>query len=102
MLLTGGGATAYNDGGLATGRAAQGGGDPGVSFLAFVQYTRCTRVPTMSGSLPDVRMFVLMCLYWMQGQAGNMPGMPAKMQSKMDEVKNKVMEQGEKQKQANQ
>jgi len=30
-----------------------------------------------------------------------MPGMPAKMQSKMDEVKNKVMEQGEKQKQAN-
>ncbi|DBA86954.1 hypothetical protein WJX79_002929 [Trebouxia sp. C0005] len=62
--VSGGGATAYNDGGLATGRAAQGNGAPG-------------------------------------GQAGNMPGMPAKMQSKMDEVKNKVMEQGEKQKQAN-
>ncbi len=56
----------------------------------------------MSGSLPDMRTFGFMCLCWMQGQAGNMPGMPAKMQSKMDEVKNKVMEQGEKQKQANQ
>lgn len=63
--VSGGGATAYNDAGLATGRAAQGGGAPGE-------------------------------------QAGNMPGMPAKMQSKMDDVKNKVMEQGEKQKQANQ
>jgi len=41
-------------------------------------------------------------MYWTQGQAGNMPGMPPKMQSKMDEVKSKVMEQGEKQKQANQ
>ena len=39
---------------------------------------------------------------YLQGQAGSTPGMPAKMQSKMDEVKNKVMEQGEKQKQANQ
>jgi len=56
----------------------------------------------MSGSLPDMRTVGFMCLCWMQGQAGNMPGMPAKMQSKMDEVKNKVMEQGEKQKQANQ
>jgi hypothetical protein len=36
MLLIGGGATAYNDGGLATGRAAQGGGAPGVSISAFV------------------------------------------------------------------
>lgn len=36
------------------------------------------------------------------GQAGNKPSLPAKMQSKMDEVKSKVMEQGEKQKQANQ
>ena len=56
----------------------------------------------MSGSLSDEGIFVLMCLFWMQRQAGNMPGMPAKMQSKMDDVKNKVMEQGEKQKQANQ
>lgn len=36
MLIIGGGATAYNDGGLATGRAAQGGGAPGVSSSAFV------------------------------------------------------------------
>ena len=49
MLLTGGGATAYNDGGLATGRAAQGGGAPGVSISAIVKYARCTRALTMSG-----------------------------------------------------
>jgi len=36
LLLAGGGATAYNDGGLATGRAAQGSGAPGVSVPAFV------------------------------------------------------------------
>ena len=36
LLLTGGGATAYNDGGLATGRAAQGGGAAGVSVRALL------------------------------------------------------------------
>lgn len=35
----------------------------------------------------------------MQGQGGGgMTGMPPQMQSKMEEVKNKVLEQGEKQK----
>lgn len=59
--VSGGGATAYNDQGLATGRAAQG---------------------AAAG-----------------GGGGGMTGMPPQMQSKMEEVKNKVLEQGEKQKQ---
>ncbi|DBA82802.1 TPA: hypothetical protein ACH3X1_007028 [Trebouxia sp. C0004] len=38
----------------------------------------------------------------LQGQAGNMPGMPAKIQSKTDEENNQATEPVEKQKQANQ